>query len=98
MTALVLMCGEGGWSVFCDGARMNPPLSREVALELAFRLALQAARKGGAVSMVVDEDPEGVSTFSFHMEPEPAMYFRPREARTFADDEPIIPPARSTTA
>ncbi|HYD45073.1 MAG TPA: hypothetical protein VEA79_07410 [Phenylobacterium sp.] len=90
MTALVLMRQGDGWSVFRDGARLNEPLARGPALELAFRLASSAARAGVALSMVVDEDPEGDPGFGFRMHPEPPLYFRPREARSFEADAGVI--------
>lgn len=95
MTALVLMQHAGGWAVFCDGARINHPLGRGVALELAIRLAQQKARAGEAVNLVIDGDPDGPGEIGFRMEPEPTLCFRPPEPRSFDAGEVISPPARS---
>ena len=85
MAALILMQEDGGWSVYCDGRPMTPAVSRSAALELTIRLARETARAGGAVNLVIDEDPAGPTAFDFHMEPEPLMHFRQREPRSFRE-------------
>jgi hypothetical protein len=98
MAAFIMMRQAEGWSLYRDGAQLSPPTTRNATLELTIRMARAAAQSGDAVSLVIDEDPDGPAPFDFRLSSEPTMYFRPSERRAFDDEGALDAPAITYSA